>query len=245
MYSLIIIDDEPEILSGLCNIVQWNELGFEIMGAFGDGKTALEYIKHNRCDAVLSDIRMNDVSGLDIADYIKQYLPDTFIILISAYSEFEYAQHAVNARVFGYLLKPTDISQLLSIFGELKAELDKRNPSEASAKPVLSANPVIASVCEYIALHLSDDISLTQIAQEFHYNSSYLSRLFKAECGIGLNEYTNKARIEKARHLIEQQPSITIDRIAEMVGFRSSRYFVNQFIALTGMNPSVYRKKNR
>lgn len=243
MYSLIIIDDEPEILSGLCNIVQWEELGFELKGAFSDGKSAMEYLRQNHCDAVLSDIRMNDLSGLDIADYIKQNLPDTFIILISAYSEFEYAHRAVNARVFGYLLKPTNISQLFSVFGELKAELDKKKDVEEPAKPALSANPVIASVCEYIAGHLSDDISLTQIAGEFHYNSSYLSRLFKAECGIGINEYTTKARIEKAKQLIEQQPSITVDRIAESVGFRSSRYFVNQFVALTGMNPSAYRKK--
>ncbi len=245
MYSLILVDDEPEILTGLCNIVKWNELGFHIDAAFSNGEEALEYIKHRHCDAVLSDIRMNGISGLDIADYIKTNLPDTRVILISAYSEFEYAHHAVNARVFGYLLKPTQISHLISLFNELKTELDKKHIADTDESLLSSANPVISSVCSYIDAHLSESISLSQIAQEFHYNSSYLSRLFKSECGVGLSEYTNKARIEKAKLLLIEQPALSIDQLAESVGFHSSRYFVSQFITITGENPSVYRKKHR
>ena len=58
MYSLVIVDDETELLEGLSHYFPWESIGFVVTGSFIDGRTALQYCTHNRPDVVLTDIRM-------------------------------------------------------------------------------------------------------------------------------------------------------------------------------------------
>ena len=64
MYRLIIADDEKRIRQGLKNIVDWNSLGFEVTEIFADGQDIIEYLDYMIPDVILTDIKMNNVSGL-------------------------------------------------------------------------------------------------------------------------------------------------------------------------------------
>lgn len=70
MYSLVIAEDELTTRWGLVNMVKWNELGFQVDGEFSDGQEVLAYLESHQPDVILTDIKMNHVSGLDIAKFV-------------------------------------------------------------------------------------------------------------------------------------------------------------------------------
>lgn len=131
MYRLIIVEDEVTVRRGLEYFMPWQELGFEVAGAFGDGLEAFEYIKNNPCDVVLTDIMMGGMDGLEMTKRLRELYPDVLIVILSGYSHFEYAQLALRYKVSSYLLKPVDEEELMEVFGKLKEQLDQ-NPMRLS-----------------------------------------------------------------------------------------------------------------
>ena len=129
MLSLLIVDDEEEILEGLSEIVDWHSLGFQVVGKLTDGREAIAFIQENKPDAVLSDIKMTFCSGLDVAKYVFEHHPDMKVVLLSGYQEFILAREAIRYQVAHYLLKPTNLHELHAVFKELRQQIEseKRN----------------------------------------------------------------------------------------------------------------------
>ncbi len=144
--SLIIIEDEDQIRDGLSVGVPWEEYGFRLAGSFSSGEDALEYLKEHDTDAVLSDICLGGISGLEISGWLHANRPAAKVVLISGYSDFQYAQEAIRCRVSGYLLKPIDIRELRNLFTQLRSEIRKafreskelRSSDEFYLKAILS-----------------------------------------------------------------------------------------------------------
>ncbi len=124
MYSLVIVEDEENVRQGLERCVPWEELGYQVSAAFDDGADALEYIKENPCDVVLTDVMMSRMSGLEMAGMLREIFPDIKIIILSGYSDFNYAKQAIQYNAVDYLLKPVDDDELLEVFKKLKNQLD-------------------------------------------------------------------------------------------------------------------------
>lgn len=127
VYSLIIADDESRIRRGLSHSINWNELGFSLAASFEDGIEVLEYIKTNPVDAILSDIVMCNIGGLEIAKYIYEKRLPTKVMLMSGYQDFKFAHDAIRFHVFDYLLKPVANKELTEKFRLLKETLDLNN----------------------------------------------------------------------------------------------------------------------
>lgn len=123
MYKLIIVDDEKSIRSGMMKM-PWEEWGFLVTGTAGDGLEALELIAENKPDVVLSDIRMPNMDGIELMQYLNQNYPEIRIIILSGYSDFEYMNFSIKNKVIEYLLKPTDIDEFEILFKNLKKSLD-------------------------------------------------------------------------------------------------------------------------
>ncbi|MFP4302327.1 MAG: helix-turn-helix domain-containing protein, partial [Spirochaetaceae bacterium] len=128
MYRLIIVDDEEVIRNGLRSVVDWEALGFTVVGTFPNGNAALGYLRKQKIDVVLADIRMPRLSGLDLARIVMVDMPETLVVILSGYDEFHYAQEAIDLNVFKYLLKPIKEAQLTEVFTKLKDTLDNRDP---------------------------------------------------------------------------------------------------------------------
>lgn len=124
MYTVMLVDDEKIIREGLQHIIEKSCEGFEVLSCCSDGSDAIEYLKENEVDVVLTDIKMTKISGLELAKYIYNSKPDTKVILLSGYKEFEYAKKAMEYNVKYYLLKPTDYSEVKSVFANIKEILD-------------------------------------------------------------------------------------------------------------------------
>lgn len=125
-YTVIIVDDEESIRHGMVHYVDWKAMGFIVEQAFEDGRDALEYLGNHSVDVVLTDIKMADISGLKLSEYLYKNHPETAIIIMSGYRDFEYAKQAITYNARDYLLKPVEIDQLKRTFSTLHAEITER-----------------------------------------------------------------------------------------------------------------------
>ncbi len=113
-YKLILIDDHIASLQYLKELIPWEECGFKVVEAFSDSMEALEYLKENSVDVIVSDIAMPGADGLDIVRFCYENELNTKIILLSAYREFKYAQASVQyENVIAYLTKPLEYKSLI------------------------------------------------------------------------------------------------------------------------------------
>ncbi len=132
MYKVLIADDEKIIRMGLCSIIDWNAEGFEIIGLAANGSEALQVIEQSNPDVVMIDIRMPKLHGLDAIREARAAGFTGRVIVLSGYSDFEYAQTAINYGVLSYLTKPVDKEQLLSVIRKIRQELDEKARAEES-----------------------------------------------------------------------------------------------------------------
>ena len=124
-YRLVIADDENTIRKGICKFIDWNKIGFEVVADFEDGKELLEYIQHQPVDVVLTDIRMAEVNGLQVAKYIYDNHLPVKVVIISGYKEFEYARQALELNVENYILKPIQIEEIEKTFQKIYQQLEE------------------------------------------------------------------------------------------------------------------------
>ena len=124
MYRLVIVEDEEHIRHSLECLIPWGEMGFQVVESFSDGMDALKYLEDNPCDAVLTDIMMNRMTGLEMIRNLCDTHPQLKIVILSGYSDFTYAQRAIQYKVVNYLVKPVDEEELMNTFKGIKAQLD-------------------------------------------------------------------------------------------------------------------------
>lgn len=112
--KILIVDDEYLLREKLVSVLKNSGLPIQRIFACENVFEAMEIFDKEAPDIVLSDIKMPQKSGLEFAEYIHGKSPDTPVILITGYSDFEYTQSAIQNRVFDYLLKPVEAEKLVS-----------------------------------------------------------------------------------------------------------------------------------
>lgn len=110
---IMIVDDEVIIRTGLCTVIDWKELGLELLPAASSGEEALERIPEEKPHIVLTDIRMQGIDGIELAREIKAQWPDTEIVILTGYDDFTYAQQALREGVTDYLLKTSRPEEII------------------------------------------------------------------------------------------------------------------------------------
>lgn len=120
----MIVDDEEEILKGLKNIITAMDLGFEKISTQSDPIEAEKIICENGYDIVISDICMDQRSGLDMIRAVKEKSPDCKFVIISGYDDFVYMKDAIRLGVSEYICKPVDKTELKEILIKLKQTVE-------------------------------------------------------------------------------------------------------------------------
>ena len=127
MYKVILVDDEKQILDGLKKMIKWAEVGFEVCATARNGEEAIPLIRDLNPDLVLTDIRMPKMDGLMLVEYVRNNMSkDIEFIILSGYSEFEYARKAVRFHVKEYILKPIDEVLLYGTLVDIKTILEEK-----------------------------------------------------------------------------------------------------------------------
>ncbi|WP_113672277.1 response regulator transcription factor [Vallitalea guaymasensis] len=175
MYDLIIVDDEEIIRNGLKRFIDWDSLNIKVVELFEDGKEAIDYLINNDVDIVLTDIKMADKTGLDIAKYLYDCKPYIKTVLISGYKEFEYAKKAIELNVENYVLKPTNFQQVNDVFKEVVQKLDKERKFQKQL-PLLKTQFINDLI--YGAVKKEQDIvnraRLVDFADKIYHECAYL-----------------------------------------------------------------------
>lgn len=118
MFSILLVDDEATEREGLAFLLKQGGYSFDIYQA-PNGKRAWELMQQRPADVLLTDVKMPHMDGLELSKLVSEYFPGTVIIVYSAYSEFEYARRAMDAKAIHYLLKPIEVGE----FNQLMARV--------------------------------------------------------------------------------------------------------------------------
>ena len=124
MYTIIVVDDEEELRHAIIKRVEWEKIGFEVVGEAGNGIDALELVEQLEPDLLLTDIRMPFMSGIELARQVREVRPATQIAFLSGYDDFAYAQQAIQYNIISYLLKPISMADLTAELLEIRKKLD-------------------------------------------------------------------------------------------------------------------------
>lgn len=126
---VLIVDDEVKVCSLVNKLIDWEGLGLEPAGIIHDGSEALQFIREQRPEIVITDIRMPGLDGIDIISRVRQLKLDTHFIIISGYRQFEYASNAIKYGVEDYLLKPLKQNDINNV---LKKIISENNQKQAT-----------------------------------------------------------------------------------------------------------------
>ena len=126
MYSVIVVDDEPAGLNHVCRILESKCKGVEIIGKADNGHEALCLIEERVPDILITDVKMPMMDGITLVTQVKEKYPEILSVIVSGYSEFEYATAAIKAGVCDYLLKPLVPSDLVSQMENLITRCEQR-----------------------------------------------------------------------------------------------------------------------
>jgi two-component system response regulator YesN len=125
MYKVLLVDDERIILEGISNVVNWAGAGTTLVGTARNGLEAFEKVEQDPPDIIISDIKMPGMDGLQLAEKVYVHYPGIKFVLLSGFSEFEYARSAMRFGVKHYLLKPCNENKILEVLQELAGQLEQ------------------------------------------------------------------------------------------------------------------------
>jgi two-component system, response regulator YesN len=126
MINVLIVDDEEQIREGIKGGIDWSTYGINIVNTVGSASEALNAIELSAPHAIILDIKMSEMDGLELLEIIHEKYSSIKVVLISGYDDFSYAQKAIELNAFCYLLKPLDDKELLSKILEIKQLIESQ-----------------------------------------------------------------------------------------------------------------------
>ena len=239
MYRVMIIDDESYARKLIRGSIDWESLDMEVVGEAESGIEAINTIDDIKPDITFVDISMPFMDGIEFSKLASERYPDLIIIIMTAIDKFEYARKCVSLPIFEYMLKPVVRSEVTEVLKKAKAKLDENGPRESEEAEPSSEASAIDAVVKYIDENYTDStLNLTSVADHFGFSSSYLSRKFKTEKGMGFAQYLNQVRMENAIKLAS--PEVKMFTVSAQVGIPDPNYFGRCFKKYTGKSYSDY-----
>ena len=235
---VLLVDDEIMIREGFKRLFDWEGHDCEVVGEAADGMDALSKIDALRPDIAIMDINIPIMNGLKVIQLARLKHPDIAFVIVSGYDDFSYCREALRLQITDYILKPVNYEEFGSCIDNLKIALFEK---QYSAQTEQTEERPIQSITRYLQQHLSEELSLSVLAEEFHLNPQYISQLFKSEIGVNFLAYLTGIRMEKAKKLLLTTP-LSVAEVSEQSGYADYRVFTKVFKKAEGVTPSQYRR---
>ena len=145
LLSVVVADDEQELLGAVCQLIDWEGIGFKLVGRASNGLDALQLVEELQPDFLLTDIHMPFISGTALAAQVKAVQPLIQVAFLSGYDEFEYAQQGIACEVIAYLLKPISMAQLTQELIEIHRKIEKKQADFSAARQDASNHQAVAA----------------------------------------------------------------------------------------------------
>ena len=256
MYRVLLVEDEEIIRKGIRCSVPWEEYGTCIVGEAGDGREGIEKIKELCPDIILTDINMPVVDGLTmLAETREDY--DYVSIILTGYSDFEYAKEAIKNGVTDYVLKPLNMREMKDALERACLEsrniryLRERNEKQEELRnitlltePSVKGNAIVEQAISYIAENYRKKITLADLEAELHYSERYINQKFQQLVGTTVIEYLNRYRVQKALLLL-QEGNYPVSEIGWQCGIGEYKYFNYVFKKYIGCSAKEYQSRIR
>lgn len=243
MKTVLLVDDERWVRTALKWTIKNLKLPLEVVQECQNGLEALDWLKQNEVDLVLTDVRMPIMDGMTFVKELRAIKEEQDVIVISVHDEFQFVQQALRSGVADYLLKPIEEDELRI---SLEKWLIMRKEEVEKDKEDLPVNEQVSSstieeVLNYIKKTPLNEVTLQAAAEKVHVNPSYLSQLFKQQLNQKFVDYLTEQRIKESKRLL-QTTTLRMAEIAERVGYSDLAYFSNNFKKIIGCSPSEFRK---
>lgn len=248
--KIMVVDDEAFIRRGLEKILSKMDLGITVIGSYSNGMDAwaqISKLEEDELDVLITDIKMPMMDGLKLVEHLRDRSVAT--IVLSGFSEFEYARKALRCGVRDYLLKPVDKSSLYELLVKVRHErssIEQRHETVSSTGIEDSGvHPIIEQMKSILEKEYDKPFEMERMAESVGMSANYLSRLFKQETGTTITDYLIDIRIEKAKQFLLDHPNLKNYEIAQLVGYNDSVYFNKLFKKIVGITPKEYKGKAR
>ena len=251
LYSVVVIDDNRIAVEAIVRSTDWDLCGCQVAGSAYDGVAGLRLIEEVQPDIVVIDIQMPGFNGLEVIGKMREQKKNIQFIIISGYSQFEYARQALRYEVKDYLLKPVMKEEMEAALKHVADELNtlkRKNKQEEDLNDPLSGelkrirkgmdgySLVVSGALKRIEHDMDKNISLGDMAGEFLISPGHFSKCFKQETGAGFASYVTMVKMEKARDLLKD-PQNRVGEVARMLGYSDYAYFFQVFKKQFGYAP--------
>lgn len=143
MYKVLLADDEVLDLEGMKRFIPWESLGMSVVGSVNNGFAACEVLEKQKIDILVSDIRMPNMTGLELAQKAIETQEHIQIIFVSGYQDFGYVKQAIALNACSYVLKPMDDNELIDALNKVRRELDRQRQRQETEMAYKKMIPMV------------------------------------------------------------------------------------------------------
>ena len=249
MLKVLVVEDEEMIRKGIVLAVDWAALDCVVVGEAVNGLQALEAVERYAPSLIITDLKMPVMDGLEMLRQLRERGNNAFVIILTAYDSFSYAQTALRLGAVDFLLKPFHDGELEQAVTRLKQRMDRAGQGGEKGPAPLplpelkkgDKSKYVLEAMAYIGEHYHEpNIGVAAIAQHLGISEGHLSHTFKKETDYTLLNYLTRYRIHRAMELL-RDCRLKVYEVAEQVGYRDIAYFSATFKKLVGMSPSEYQ----
>ncbi|WP_199619724.1 response regulator transcription factor [Paenibacillus alkalitolerans] len=243
MYKLLIADDEALVREAIKEQMKWAELGFECVADCEDGAVALEKVEQLRPDVVLTDICMPFMDGLDLTREISLKYPNTKVIILTGFDDFEYAQQAVKLKACDFVLKPVTASELSKVFAKVKEEMDQefktKKDFDLLRRQLNESLPLLKE--RFLERMVTSPVAKAEMDERFEFFGIEWAGPYFVELAVDIDDFAmdGQAPTEKSKELLRFAVyNIAQEIAAELKGAVVFRTREEKVLALlSGANP--------
>ena len=244
MLKVLVVEDEELIRKGIALAVDWAALDCVVVGEAANGREALEAVKRYHPSLIITDLKMPEMDGLEMLAALREQGNPVYVIILTAYDSFAYAQQALRLGAVDFLLKPFHDGELEQAVLNLQKRMEQTQQPEEPFLPGLKKgdkSKYVLQTTDYISRHYGDQsISVSSIARELGLSESHLSHLFRKETDYTILNYLTRYRIHRAMKLL-RDCRMKVYEVAEQVGYRDITCFSATFKKVAGVSPSEYQ----
>ncbi len=231
--TFAVAEDEERMRDYLARKTAELDPNLECAGTAADGEEAVELVERVLPDLLITDIKMPLLGGLELVKRIRTTNPDLRILIVSGYSEFEYARQAIELGVDDYIVKPIDAHALQETLRRIRIRLEASAgliEAEFGLDRIGSQEEDLANAVElYLKENFRQPYSLESLAAAFGRKAAYLLRLYRRIKGSTPTQDLIRLRIEKAKRLLSGHPQMEVKQVALAVGYEDALYFSRLF----------------
>ena len=238
MYRAYFVDDEPHALERLTGSPLLNSHGYQVVGFSTDPNKALNEIKKLNPDVIFTDLKMPELTGVELVELLREKGADCEFVIISAYPEFDASRRFFTKKGFDYLVKPISDDDLRILLEKLTARLAGKREKTAGGESTTS--PELNDMLAYLKENLAAKHNLESLSDKFKTNSTYICELFSNYLGTTFVSYMTKLRMEAAAAFLKDKDR-SVKEIAKLCGY-DYLYFVQVFKKFYACSPTAYRE---